>query len=121
MNEHELKLATEPFEAIASGKKTIESRLFDRKRRTIQIGDTIIFTNREKSSQSIKVKVIGLLRYGSFSDLFRHNNAAKFGGENPDRLMDQIGKFYSSEDQERYGVIGIEFVLLEKLNDVIIL
>ena len=29
---HQLKLATEPFEAIVSGKKTIESRLYDEKR-----------------------------------------------------------------------------------------
>ena len=48
MNIHQLQLATVPFEAITSGVKTIESRLYDEKRQTIQLGDTIIFTNREK-------------------------------------------------------------------------
>ncbi len=112
MNEHELKLATEPFEAIVSGKKTIESRLFDEKRQAIQIGDIVVFTNRENFAETIKVEVIGLLRYSTFSDLFSHNDPAKFGGESADWLLNQIDKFYSLEDQERYGVIGIEFVLL---------
>lgn len=42
---HQLKLAAEPFNAITSGNKTIESRLFDDKRQKIQLGDKIIFTN----------------------------------------------------------------------------
>ena len=112
MNEHELKLATEPFEAIVSGKKTIESRLFDEKRQAIQIGDIVVFTNRENFAQSIKVKVIGLLRYSTFSDLFNHNDPAKFGGESADWLLHQINEFYSLEAQKQYGVVGIEFVLL---------
>ena len=45
MNTHKLQLATLPFDAITSGAKTIESRLYDEKRQTIQIGDTVIFTN----------------------------------------------------------------------------
>ena len=42
MTTHQLKLATEPFNAIISGNKTIESRLYDAKRQKIQIGDRII-------------------------------------------------------------------------------
>ena len=49
MNIHQLQLATVPFDAITSGVKTIESRLYDEKRQTIQLGDTIIFTNRENT------------------------------------------------------------------------
>lgn len=112
INQHELKLATEPFEAIALGKKTIESRLFDEKRSTIQLGDIVVFTNRENPSRSVKVKVIGLLRYGTFADMFSHNDPTKFGGENAGWLLNQVNEFYSLEDQKQYGVLGIEFVLL---------
>jgi ASC-1-like (ASCH) protein len=35
---HQLKLATEPFDVIVSGNKTIESRLYDEKRQKIQLG-----------------------------------------------------------------------------------
>ena len=112
MNTHKLQLATVPFDAITSGAKTIESRLYDEKRQIIQIGDTIIFTNRENTDQTISVKVIGLLRYETFHDLFSHNNPDKFGGESIEWLENQINEFYSVDNQKENGVIGIEFELI---------
>lgn len=109
MTTHQLKLATEPFDAIISGNKTIESRLYDTKRQKIQIGDRIIFTNRDNSEQTVTAEVVGLLRYATFRDLFSHNNPRKFGGDNAEWLENQISEFYSIEDQKIYGVIGIEF------------
>lgn len=109
MTTHQLKLATEPFNAIISGNKTIESRLYDTKRQKIQIGDRIIFTNRDNSEQTVTTEVVGLLRYATFRDLFSHNNPRKFGGDNVEWLENQISEFYSIEDQKIYGVIGIEF------------
>ena len=109
MTTHQLKLATEPFDAIISGNKTIESRLYDTKRQKIQIGDRIIFTNRDNSEQTVTAEVVGLLRYATFRDLFSHNNPRKFGGDNVEWLENQISEFYSIEDQKIYGVIGIEF------------
>ena len=108
---HQLKLATEPFNAITSGNKTIESRLYDEKRQKIQLGDEIVFTNRDNPSQTTTVKVVGLLRYATFHDLFSHNNLRKFGGESIEWLENQISEFYSVEDQRLYGVVGIEFIL----------
>ena len=109
MSTHQLKLATEPFNAIISGNKTIESRLYDTKRQKIQIGDRIIFTNRDNSEQTVTAGAVGLLRYATFRDLFSHNNPRKFGGDNVEWLENQISEFYSIEDQKIYGVIGIEF------------
>ena len=109
MTTHQLKLAAEPFDAIVSGNKTIESRLYDAKRQKIQIGDRIIFTNRDNSEQTVTAEVVGLLRYATFRDLFSHNNPRKFGGDNVEWLENQISEFYSIEDQKIYGVIGIEF------------
>ena len=112
MNEHELKLATEPFEAIVLGNKTIESRLFDHKRQQIKLGDTITFTNRESPNQTLSVRVVGLLRYQTFEDLFVNNDTQKFGGPNNEWLLNQIHEFYSLADEKVNGVIGIEFELL---------
>ena len=109
MTTHQLKLATEPFNAIISGDKTIESRLYDAKRQKIQIGDRIIFTNRDNSKQTVTAEVVGLLRYATFRDLFSHNNPRKFGGDNVEWLENQISEFYSLSDQLENGVIGIEF------------
>lgn len=112
MNTHSLQLATTPFNAITSGQKVIESRLYDEKRQLIQIGDIIEFTNREIPDQKVSVKVIGLLRYETFHDLFLNNTPAKFGGESVEWLDDQINEFYSIEEQKLNGVLGIEFELV---------
>jgi ASC-1-like (ASCH) protein len=111
MSEHELQLATEPFDAIASGRKTIESRLFDGKRQAIKLGDSLLFINRENPTLALRVKVIGLLRYESFSSMFDHNESSKFGKKSSELLLKQISEFYSEDEQRQYGVIGIEFKL----------
>lgn len=112
MTTHQLTLATELFNAITSSNKTIESRLYDEKRQKIQIGDQIIFTNRDNPSQTATVKVVGLLRYATFHDLFSHNDPRKFGGESVEWLENQINEFYSLHDQKQNGIIGIEFELM---------
>lgn len=112
MTTHRLKLHPEPFAAIVSGRKTIESRLYDEKRRKIQLGDCIIFTNVENPSQTITVTVVGLLRYATFHDLFSHNDPRKFGSKNIEWLECQMNEFYSLDEQLQESVVGIEFVLV---------
>ncbi|HTK39259.1 MAG TPA: ASCH domain-containing protein [Patescibacteria group bacterium] len=109
MIQHTLLLATEPFNAIAAGEKSIESRLYDEKRQQIQLGDSIQFINREAQEQTLDVKVVGLLRYETFHDMFMRNEPTKFGGECAQWLENQINEFYSVDQQQQYGVLGIEF------------
>lgn len=109
MTTHKLNLHPESFAAIVSGYKTIESRLYDEKRRKIHLGDQIMFINRSDFEQTVVVTVVGLLHYATFHDLFSHNDPSKFGGESVEWLERQINEFYSTADQERYGVLGIEF------------
>ena len=111
MKVHHLQLGAVPFHAIVSGTKTIESRLFDDKRQQIRLGDEIIFINRQDPTQTVVARVIGLLRYQYFHDMFSHNDPAKFGGESVAWLEEQIGEFYSIEEQRENGVVGIEFEL----------
>ncbi|HEX6415988.1 MAG TPA: ASCH domain-containing protein [Candidatus Saccharimonadales bacterium] len=111
MTVHTLKLADVPFRAIAGGKKVIESRLYDEKRQAIRLGDEIQFINREKSEETVTGEVIGLLRYQTFRELFEHNDPSKFDGPSVDWLLNQISEFYSEENQQEDGVVGIEFKL----------
>ena len=113
MNTHTLHMDYEPFAALAAGTKTIESRLYDEKRRRIEIGDTLVFVNRA-NNREVDAKVVSLLRYQTFHELFTHNDIAKFGHSSVEWLENQIGTFYSFEDQEQYGVLGIEFSLMNQ-------
>ena len=53
---HSMQLTPSPFQMIKEGTKTIELRLFDEKRRKIQIGDIIEFSNTD-TGEKIGAKV----------------------------------------------------------------
>lgn len=108
MTQYEMRLTPVPLQMIKSGAKTIEARLFDEKGQLIQLGDEIIFTSTEDSSESIQMRVIGLLRYRSFADMYQGNDPTKFGGTSADELIKGIHEYYDYEDERRYGVLGIE-------------
>lgn len=68
---HELKLQPKYYNFILNGTKRIEIRLYDEKRQKIKVGDTIKFLKEPELKESFKVKVVELLRYDSFEDLFK--------------------------------------------------
>lgn len=113
MKQYQMKLATEPYNNIASGKKVIESRLFDEKRQQIMIGDQIIFSENDKPENNVTTVVKGLLRYQTFKELFSDHEPSLFGEESRDFLLNQIKQFYSDEDEQKYGVIGIRLQILD--------
>lgn len=100
--------------AIKEGRKTIESRLYDEKRQQITIGDEIIFSESEHPENSIRTKVIELLRHPTFEELFSQHDSKLFGGErNQDQLLERIKQFYSDADEQKYGVVGIQIALID--------
>lgn len=111
---HEMRLRPLPFGQIASGQKTIEARLFDEKRRLVQLGDTIQFINTD-SNETFEARVVGLLRYASFEEMFAHQDPRHFGFQASDdarAAAAMMRAYYSEEDEARYGVLGIELELM---------
>lgn len=51
---HQMKLAPASFSKIRNRTKTIELRLYDGKRRKIQIGDKIVFVNTGNSLETLE-------------------------------------------------------------------
>lgn len=111
MNVHQMKLAKEPFEKIANGKKIIESRLFDEKRQLINIGDEIEFSQNDNLREKVKTKVKALYRYDSFENLFSDFPPEYFGGDSKEALFEEISRFYPKEEQQKYEVVGIRIEL----------
>ena len=105
---HEMKLNEKPFYNIAKGIKKIELRLFDEKRAKINLNDYIVFKNTTDLSQTIKVKVVGLLRYNTFEDLFKDVDYNICGPANSlsEKLIN-IHKIYSEEEEKKYGNLAI--------------
>lgn len=118
---HCMRLKPSPFEKISSGRKTVELRLYDDKRRKVDIGDRIVFTNLDESEQRIAVKVTGLHRYATFEELFSNISPEKCGNdksETPEDAAAGMKKYYSDDQIKMYGVLGIE-IEIDDLNFVL--
>ncbi|BDG46551.1 MULTISPECIES: ASCH domain-containing protein [Parageobacillus] len=68
---HQMGLYERPFRSIQSGKKTVEVRLYDEKRRGIQVGDIIEFVKVPDEKETVKIKVMALQPYETFADMYR--------------------------------------------------
>lgn len=117
MTTYEMKLQTSPFEKIKAGSKTIEIRLNDEKRRLLKIGDRIVFSLMTDPSQKIEVEIIDLYKHPSFLELFDVHSASDFGGTDKAELMG-IRKYYSEEDEQKYGVLGIKIKYIRERGEV---
>ena len=109
---HKMKLNDGPFQLIKSRKKTIELRLYDEKRSLLKEGDFIEFTNVD-TLDKITVKIIKLHRFDSFSELYKHFDKEKMGYlPEENASSDDMFKYYSLKEQNKYGVVGIEIEMV---------
>ena len=109
---HKMKLQEDPFERIKNGTKTVEFRLYDEKRRTIQIGDEIEFSKLPELQEKLLVKVIDLYKEESFEKLFKK----VFVGEDKEKIIEKaksMNRFYTPEQEKEYGVVGIEIEIIK--------
>ena len=108
---HNMNLNSEPFELIKNGSKTIELRLNDEKRRLLNVGDEILFTNRD-TNEKLLTDIIELHKYDGFKSLYKNFDKISLGYRE-DEISDpsDMNKYYSEEDEEKYGVVGIELKL----------
>jgi ASC-1-like (ASCH) protein len=108
---HAMKLQAEHFNLMRDVKKVIELRLYDEKRRAIQLGDVITFTNQADVQETLQVTVTGLSVYPTFSDLFRDFDESYFGMPT-ERLLTVLETYYPIEEQKKHAVVGIRFALV---------
>ena len=97
---HKMNLWNDSFEAIKDGWKTIEMRLNDENE----------FTN-VKTNELLICKVTNLFMYKNFDELYNNHNKISIGyKENENVNPDDMLMYYSKEDIEKYGVLGIELL-----------
>lgn len=112
---HFMSLNPAPFYMIKSGEKTIELRLYDEKRRRINVSDEIEFLNTDDENEKILVRVLRLHRFKSFDELYGALPLLKCGYSKNDIAIaspEDMTVYYSREQQTKYGVLGIEIELI---------
>lgn len=108
----EMNLNPEPFEAIQSGLKDIEMRLYDDRRKKIKVGDIIMFNNRD-TDEKMFVEVLNLYRFKNFEELYKQFDKSRLGyKEDEIANPSDMEKYYSKELIEQFGVLGIEIQVI---------
>lgn len=112
---YEMHLTADNFEKIKAGTKIIEVRLNDKKRREIKIGDRIVFTKRPDNIEAVETEVVDLKVYMTFAELYSLNDkvaVGSFPGDTTETQIEQTMKYYSPEEEAKYGVLAIHLRLV---------
>ena len=112
METYKMGLQKQYFDFMKDGTKRIELRLYDEKRQKIALGDLVDFVDPD--GRKISTRIIGLLKYESFKDLFEDFDIAVLadGSMSKQKLLQDLERFYTPEQQEQYGVLGLRIELL---------
>lgn len=117
---HCMNLEPSAFLKIAKGSKTIELRLNDEKRQRIKIDDRIEFRCSEINS-IISAEVIKLHKFPNFEQLYKVLPLEKCGySKNHLKTAHytDMEKYYTKEQIEKYGALGIELQKITAVADV---
>lgn len=110
---HYMKLKEQPFEAIKSGTKTIEMRLYDDKRSKLQLKDIIQFENMV-TGDKIKVQVVALHIVPTFEYLYNMFEKSVLGYKEYEIAhYTDMEMYYPKTEIEKYGAVGIGIRLIE--------
>ena len=108
MKTHTFDLNAKYFDLIKAGEKTYEIRLNDKKRKLLNVGDTLIFKRNPKRQETITTEVTGLYYFKSFKELADNLPIDKIGFSKREDFLNVIRGFYTKEDEEYLGVVAIK-------------
>ena len=105
----------EYFNAIKEGKKTVEVRLNDEKRRAITVGDTIEFLKIPEQDMVLKVQVTGLRTYDTFEAMYKDIPLTEFDceGWKIKDMIDGTYEIYTPNQEKEWGTLAISMRLLD--------
>ena len=108
---HFMNLNPAPFLSIKSGEKDVEMRLYDDKRRAINKGDKIEFTNNQ-TGEKLVCSVLAVRVFKSFDSLYRAYDKTRLGYKpNESACPCDMKQYYPLEQMQKDGVCAIEIKL----------
>ena len=110
---YQMNLHPGPFALIKHGLKDVEMRLYDERRKPINVGDIIEFTNNQ-SLEKIYCEGVNLQNFAKFVELYNQYPQERLGYK-LDEIADpnDMEQYYSKEQIEKYGVLAIEIKLID--------
>jgi len=107
------KHVSEPwFTYISEGKKFVEGRLNKGSFAEFKIGDKVEWFNDKKK---VKTKIVDIIHYKTFTDMIKKEGLKNTlpGYKRIDKGVNEVYyKFYSKQDEKKYGVVAIKLMLM---------
>lgn len=103
-----MSVQTKYYNLLKIGSKTIELRLFDDKRKKINVGDHIKFFDSSNKDDAFEAVVVNLHKSDTFENLFKVIDVKDAGGETPEAMTSIMEEFYPLSKQIKLSVVGIE-------------
>ena len=109
--EMKVHLHPEVFDIVLDGKKNVEIRVNDEKRRSLKIGDTLLFLKRPEEIEKISAIVTNLVYFDDFSQVVNAYDMERIylKETTKEEYVNLMHKFYSDDEVSKYGVVAIEF------------
>ena len=106
------------FSLIVLGYKKIEGRKNHGRFKEMRIGDIIEWVNNDFQERTISVQIVRKAEYENFKEFIEMEGLRKIlpgmDKNDLDTGLSVYYKYYTKEDEEKYGVIAIEFELLDE-------
>ena len=112
---HHMHLRQKPFDQMDRGRKTLELRLWDEKRRRIRPGDVIRFESRADDTDTLYALVREIRVFPSFAELYRALPLTEIGyapEEAHAASASDMDRYYPPEEQARWGAAALRLELL---------
>ena len=114
---------SELLDDIISGRKTIEGRLNKGKFADYAVGDMVSLRRdyrdasgvlRDGKPRAAHVKIVAIRKYKTFIDMVKTENYKLIipSAVSAESAAEVYNKYYSMDDQKKYGVLAIEIVHL---------
>lgn len=105
------------FELILNGKKDVEVRLNDEKRKKLHVGDKITFLKRPLEDKKIEAQVLDLKYFNNLEEVvdFFDMERIHFPYLTKEEYLKDMERYYSKEEQKNFGVVCI---IYKKVDDV---
>ena len=109
------RLDNDIFDIVKNESKNIELRLNDEKRQKLSVGDTITFLKRPDEIESITAKITKLEHYNNFDEVIDELPMERIYKKNTskEKFINIIRRFYTKEDEEKYGILAIYFTIIK--------
>jgi len=106
---HQMGLYGEYFKAIKEGRKTVEVRLNDEKRRKIKVGDTIEFIKVPEKDETLQVQVIEIRTYDTFQEMYEDIPFKDLDceGWTMEAMINRTYEIYSPKQEKEWGTLAI--------------